>query len=480
MLPVEIAANVMVGDASLTTEQALKSIDRRVAKQLQSASYQPEPSADRDGAMIAQGQAAFWDSCTACHDAERSLERSKTRGEWLATIRRMAAKDGAAVSPADFDLIAEYLASRSMSAGQETPRGESTFGDVSLNATISTVWRGGNDDVAIEKPGFFADVWVGAQWQPQGRPFRATVTACTSCHSDRNGSAGFTMELVEASAGVNLFDLITGESAADSGCDRLLNVEAKAGRFVVPFGGFAAMSHPGVYRTISTPLMFNMGRRVGPLGPLQPVLPGPYADEGVNLHGRLALVGDTAMTLDVFAVNGLQQGGPGIFNASRRYYDNNREPAVGGRMTVGDSSYRLGASLMTGTLHDDGAPQLGYQLASADATWRCEDRLRAYFEYAIRSDDSVFVAGGRNHTYGIVVEAEYNLTRDSPWSLLARYDTLEHRDASFGNTSTDRYTWGLNYLLPGGSLLMVNHEHWMLDSQPDDMDVIGIRWTATY
>ncbi|MDA1052612.1 MAG: hypothetical protein O3C40_19320 [Planctomycetota bacterium] len=479
MLPMEFAATVMVDDASLTTEQLSKLIDRQVAKQLQSTSYQPEPSTDRDGAMTAQGQAAFWDCCTACHDAGRSLERSKTYGEWLATIRRMAVKDGAAVSPADFDPIAEYLASRSISAGQETPRGESTFGDVSLNATISTVWRGGNDDVAIEKPGFFADVWVGAQWQPRG-PFRATVTACTSCHSDRNSSAGFTIELVEASASVNLSDLITGDSAADSGCERLLNVEAKAGRFVVPFGGFAAMSHPGVYRTITTPLMFNMGRRVGFVGPLQPVLPGPYADEGVNLHSRLALVGDTAMTLDVFAVNGLQQGGPGIFNASRRYDDNNREPAVGGRMTVGNSSYRLGASLMTGTLQDDGAPQLDYQLASADATWRYEDRLRAYFEYAIRSDDSVFVAGGRNHTYGIVIETEYYLPHDSPLSLLARYDTLEHRDASFGNTSTDRFTWGLNYRLPGGSLLMVNHEHWMLDSQPDDMDVIGIRWTATH
>lgn len=467
-----------VDHASLTREQWIELIDSRLAQRSQTASDQPEPRPGRDGG-IAQGEAAFWDSCTACHDAERALEKTKTYSGWLATIRRMAVKEGAAIRPADFDLIAEYLASLNMPVGQEATTGESILGNVSLNATISTVWRGGNGDIAIEKPGFFADAWVGAEWQPQG-PFRATVTACTSCHSDRNGSAGFTIELVEASASVNLSDLITGESATGSGCERLLNVEAKAGRFVVPFGGFAAMNHPGVYRTISTPLMFNMGRRVGPLGPLQPVLPGPYADEGVNIHSRLALVGDTAMTLDVFAVNGLQQGGPGIFNASRRYYDNNREPAFGGRMTVGNSSYRLGASLMTGTLHDDGAPQLDYQLASADATWRYEDRLRAYFEYAIRSDDSVFVAGGRNHTYGIVIETEYYLPHDSPLSLLARYDTLEHRDASFGDTSTNRFTWGVNYRLPGGSLLMVNHEHWMIESQPDDMDLVGVRWAATY
>lgn len=462
-------------DASLTREQWFELIDSRLARQLQTASYQPE----LDGAVIARGEAAFWDSCTGCHDAGRALEKTKTYGEWLVTIRRMAVKDGAAVRPADFDSIAEYLVSLGSSRGDEATDNESRLSDISLNATISPVWRGGNKDLAIEKPGFFADAWVGVQWQPRG-PFRANVTACTSCHSDRNSSAGFTIELVEASATVNLSDLISGESVADSGCERLLNIEAKAGRFVVPFGGFAAMSHPGVYRTISTPLMFNMGRRVGPLGPLQPVLPGPYADEGVQVHSRLALFGDTTATLDVFAVNGLQQGGPGIFNASRRYYDNNREPAVGGRMTVGNSDYRIGASLMAGTLHDDETPQLAYQLASADATWRYEDRLRAYFEYAIRSDDSVFVAGGRNHTYGMVIETEYKLPHDSPLRLLARYDTLEHRDAFFGDGSTDRFTWGLNYLLPGGSLLMVNHEHWMFDSPANDMDVIGVRWTATY
>ena len=58
-------------------------------------------------------------------------------------------------------------------------------------------------------------------------------------------------------------------------CEPILSANVKAGRFVVPFGAFAARSHPGSLRTVTSPLMFNMGRRVGPIAPRQPVLPGP-------------------------------------------------------------------------------------------------------------------------------------------------------------------------------------------------------------
>ncbi|MBI2477537.1 MAG: hypothetical protein HYV60_02465, partial [Planctomycetia bacterium] len=101
----------------LTRKQWIELIDSRLAEHLQTTSYQPEPRPNRDSDVIVQGEAAFWDSCTACHDAVRALEKTKTYGQWLVTIRRMAAKDGAAVSPADINPIADYLASRSMSAG---------------------------------------------------------------------------------------------------------------------------------------------------------------------------------------------------------------------------------------------------------------------------------------------------------------------------------------------------------------------------
>jgi hypothetical protein len=38
----------------------------------------------------------------------------------------------------------------------------------------------------------------------------------------------------------------------------------------------------------------------------------------------------------------------------------------------------------------------------------------------------------------------------------------------------------LNWTLPGGSLLMVNHEHWFLPGNFRDIDVLGVRWAAAF
>src|SRR5437763_762093 len=54
-----------------------------------------------DPAVVSSGQAAFERSCTTCHDAARSLERSKDLASWRATVRRMAAKMGAEVATGD-------------------------------------------------------------------------------------------------------------------------------------------------------------------------------------------------------------------------------------------------------------------------------------------------------------------------------------------------------------------------------------------
>src|SRR5205807_7038847 len=44
-----------------------------------------------DQAVVSAGMAAFERSCTKCHDAARSLERTKDLAGWRATVRRMAA-----------------------------------------------------------------------------------------------------------------------------------------------------------------------------------------------------------------------------------------------------------------------------------------------------------------------------------------------------------------------------------------------------
>jgi hypothetical protein len=56
---------------------------------------------------------------------------------------------------------------------------------------------------------------------------------------------------------------------------------------------------------------------------------------------------------------------------------------------------------------------------------------------------------------------------------------LEHRNVDFGNRSVDRFTYGLNLDIVGGSGLSINHEHWMFGNT-SDVDVLGARWTATF
>ena len=460
-----------------------------------------------DAQLISRGQAAFERSCVDCHDAERSTQKRKSRAAWMGTIRRMASMDGADIPSSDFTAIAAYLASlystgnSAASASQaSTGAGGSEGGEggeggaaglaaaaeateegmlsgISLGGTVSTLWRGGNDN--LETPGFFPDVWLTAAWQPSG-PLSGRVTACTSCHSDRSGGTGFTFELVEASAS---FDLLHShkERRREAGCEPECEwgAEIKAGRLVVPFGAFASMSHPGVYRTITNPLIYNMGRQVNAAQNRPPVLPMPYSDEGADLSLRVPLIGEVYATADLYAVNGLQGFGPGVqFSPSRSYVDNNSEPAIGGRATVGTSDLRVGGSVMSGRMQEEGSTPLGYKQTGADATWRFKDLLRTYFEYAIRANDND-ISELQQMIYGIVAESEVLLWSEPDIHFLLRYDTLEYRDR-LGEDSTDRITWGFNTTLPGGSLLILNHERWRFHTESPDVDVVGLRWVVTF
>ncbi len=155
------------------------------------------------------------------------------------------------------------------------------FPNLSVFGAMSPLWRGGNNN--IQNPGFFPDVWLGASWNDPNSPVSARATTCIACHTD--GGMGNRMELVEA--------VIRLDLAKAMGCSRpQLKAAVEAGRFIVPFGAFASQSNPGVYRTVSRPLIFNMGQRVldGVIG--DPVLPMPYADEGSMASFAMPLFGD--------------------------------------------------------------------------------------------------------------------------------------------------------------------------------------------
>ena len=440
-----------------------------------------------DPVEVERGQSVFEDSCTVCHDADRALEKRKSFSGWLQTVRRMAAKDDADIAESDIRTIASYLASirgaaevddeNGLATGQTEGVAELGPG-LSINGTVAPIWRGGNDN--LEKPGFFADAWVSADWQPSG-PLSGRVTACTSCHSDQFGEGGFSVELAEAFAQFDLTYKLKQHAKQHGGDDPVVNVHIRAGRFIVPFGAYAARSHPGAYRTLTNPLMYIMGRRVNVNLDRPPVLPMPYADEGVDLHANVRLYCDVSASIDVYAVNGLQASGQGIsFVQSRTYFDNNNNTAVGGRATVGNRLLRVGGSVMSGDIQSDSIhpSTLNSHFAGADITARFGDTLRIYYEYAIRTNDATF-SPIRQIAYGNVVEGELLLTCQPRISLMARYDNLEHRDSG-GETSLERFTWGVNTTLPGGSLLIFNHEHWNFPTGTPDVDVLGFRWVVTF
>ena len=430
-----------------------------------------------DPGLVESGREAFFRACVSCHDAERSTERSKSLSAWIATVRRMAAKDGAEVAPSDVLPIATYLADLAgpgVGSGGADGAAAALASGWSFSATISPVWRGSSDP--IENPGFFPDVWLGVDWQSEG-PLRASVMTCTSCHSDSNLGKGFTLEFVEASATLDLRQIFSGCWGVQH---EGIGAELKAGRFVVPFGAFAGISHPGSYRTISNPLMFNMARRITSGGPFQPVVHAPYSDEGANLALRIPVHCETSATLDLYVVNGLQGGGPGtLFDASRSYVDNNREPAFGARATIGNRAVRFGGSLKAGQLQNEGTTPQSYHMVGADVTARYQELVRFYFEYALRRDDTVVTTLEQNITYGIVTELELMVWKQPNIGLLGRYDTLEHRHAFSGDLSTERFTWGFNIPVKG-SMLLLNHEHWMFPGSGTDVDVVGVRWTSTF
>ncbi len=451
------------GSVSDKDDQAKKDADKDADKKF-------------DPAVVAAGRAAFNSSCLKCHDAERSTSKSKSYSEWLSTVRRMASKDGAAVSPSDYVSIATYLASLSGGAsGEGSGESSGSGGGWSFGTTVSTIHRSASDESLVENPGFFADVWVTTSFQSAG-PWSATVTACTSCHSTNSAISSYSLELLEGSATVDLRKLFT-ECQNDCGPQ----VSLKAGRFPVPFGAFSSMSHPGVYRAVTVPLMFNMGRRVfarGAAPPRQPVLPLPFPDEGIDFMYRQKLTKDISFGLDLYAVNGLQGNENNLFELSRAYSDNNEEPSIGLRTTLGGEFLTFGASLLHGGLQDQRRPLEDYTLWGADVTAQLTDRWRVYAEYARRRQDSNNFPGTAEETSGVVAETEFRFWTKPHLSMLVRYDTLDHRSENVGDASIERFTSGFNIGMPRGSLLMINHEHW----QPEigrDVDLIGVRWSIS-
>src|SRR5262249_51191943 len=157
------------------------------------------------------------------------------------------------------------------------------------------------------------------------------------------------------------------------------------------------------YRTVSTPLIFNMGQRIFDRELGFPVLPMPYADTGLNLNLDVPVchckTGTITATVDGYLVNGLQGSGNGIdFYQSRNLFDFNNRVAGGGRVTVGDPYVRAGASFMTGRFDDPNVSELRsgltYRIYGFDVQAQYKRLVRFQFEYARRDADRIAILPG--------------------------------------------------------------------------------------
>lgn len=455
----------------------------------------PKKSAAWDPQLVSSGQSAFESRCTDCHDANKSLGGSKSLGAWKATVRRMAAQDGAEIPQSEWDAIATYLASRSPenkpgeAGGAASDSGPAS--NVQVFGTISPTFR--THSSAIQNPGFFPDTWLGVNWQPEG-PLSVKAVGCITCHNEAGEGYLSRFELVQATLRLDIGQWLKNEGVCPA--TSRMDASVEAGRFVVPFGAFASQVNPGVYRTVSRPLMFNMGQRIFDENLGDPVLPMPYSDEGANFNISVPLFEDVTFGMDTYVVNGLQGDGVSInFDDSRDYSDNNRTPAVGGRWTVGNSMLRLGSSAMTGRYNGLGsvgpnAAGTSYSIFGADATFRYEDILRVQAEFAQRNTETFIdqpgQAFGTDRVRGGYVESELWLFDNL--SLLCRWDLQRQHYANFDPASglpsaqfdVQRWTYGINWAVTGNSLLMLNLEHWKTPHGVPDVNVVGIRWSASF
>jgi hypothetical protein len=168
------------------------------------------------------------------------------------------------------------------------------------------------------------------------------------------------------------------------------------GRISVRFGEFSNRVDPGSYKTASQPLIYDMGRMAygGRSAMNLGVLPLPYVDTGALVYGVRWLGEKIQVWYGVYGVAGLRGSNDLDWMAMRSipYNDNNRVPAVGGRLALSYASNpgaflgdaNLGASYTTGRY--DKAAALDYTAWSVDATLRL-GKLLLRGEYASRDTE---------------------------------------------------------------------------------------------
>jgi hypothetical protein len=257
----------------------------------------------------------------------------------------------------------------------------------------------------------------------------------------------------------------------------------QVGRLTIPFGEYSNRVDPSGHKTSSAPLIFDMGRMAfGERSAMNMgVVPLPYVDNGVLLYGQFFPVPRLQAWYGGYVVGGFRGSNDvdWISMRSAPYADNNRFPAVGGRVALtlaGEQGallrdVSLGSSVTTGQYDKDAKLRyVAWGVNGLANVWRLT--LRA--EYAQRRTDLAPDAAYRFQLVddylrkdGGYVELEHPVYR---WvSAVYRADLLRRTGEPLPGASAtlspdsriQRYTAGL-FLTPASSLFVkLNYEYWV-------------------
>lgn len=263
------------------------------------------------------------------------------------------------------------------------------------------------------------------------------------------------------------------------------------GRFPVPFGEFYLRHDPANHRSATKPLPYAMGRMLRRDEYNLAVLPEPYPDNGIELFGTVRGGDLLELAYSLYAVAGLKgsaAAGDLDFIQSRIEYfaDNNRTPAVGGRLALSFPNlpltawrwFSIGASGMYG--HYDEAGELYYLLGGLDLYTRF-DRINLRGEVLFRRTEipdapDLYRQALQDHFVqreGFYGQVDGPLTSWFEW--LVRVDGFRRAGPLLVNSPLEdvdsnilRYTVGANLLPTTGIKLKINYELWRFSEFPQE------------
>jgi hypothetical protein len=272
----------------------------------------------------------------------------------------------------------------------------------------------------------------------------------------------------------------------------------QVGRVGVPFGEFSVRYDPTSHRTVSKPLIYEMGRmpyygrNAFNLG----VVPTPYVDTGAVVYGQIWFGENVQLWYGGYAVAGFK-GKNDIDWVSMRtpyYLDNNRFPSIGGRTVLtisgaGGSLFRdlsLGISGMHGAYDPEAnrkytaigvdlALRIGMLTIRSEAAFIALNIDTKAYGYKYELIDPFIEKGG------FYTEVEHPI--GSHLIVLYRFDMLRRAGVplpgSLDAMSTDsriyRYTQALQVLLGESVFLKASYEYWWFnDFQPTHSAHLGV------